>query len=265
MIDATDTALDQGPESLNRVRMYVPIYVHPLTMVDAMVCVTPRVKPVVGLEIIGKDHRSRQYVFLDKSAQCVSFNIGGDECANLSLALNHANDGSLVGSASACSLGAAPVVRLIHFDLAVESAQRAALVVIQHRTNLFEHAPRGFVGDASLPLDLLCGDTATGLRHEVDRVEPSGQRSGRFVKDRFGGRVNVMTAMVARVRRATLNAVMLCDRVARFAKDAVWVQVVAEPFQAGRIVWKLLLEVFQCVRQHVRLAVVVRHKEFACV
>jgi hypothetical protein len=25
------------------------------------------------------------------------------------------------------------------------------------------------------------------------------------------------------------------------------------------------LEVFQCVRQHVRLAVVVRHKEFACV
>jgi hypothetical protein len=28
-----------------------------------------------------------------------------------------------------------------------------------------KHAPRSFVGDASLPLDLLCGDSATGGRH----------------------------------------------------------------------------------------------------
>jgi hypothetical protein len=79
------------------------------------------------------------------------------------------------------------------------------------------------------------------------------------MEDRVGGRVNVMAAMIARVRWTALNAVMLCDRLAGIAKDAVRVQAILEPFQTGRIVGKLLLEVFQRVRQHVRFAVVVGH------
>jgi hypothetical protein len=79
------------------------------------------------------------------------------------------------------------------------------------------------------------------------------------VEDRVSGRVNVMAAMIARVRGARLHAMMLCDRIALIAKDAVWIQAILEPFEAGRIIWELLLEVFQGVRQHVGLAVVVRH------
>jgi hypothetical protein len=79
------------------------------------------------------------------------------------------------------------------------------------------------------------------------------------VKDCVGSRVNVMAAVVARIRRATDNAVMLRDRVARFAKDALWVQVIFQPFKAGRIVWELFLEVLYREWEHFRLAVVVGH------
>ena len=173
--------------------------------------------------------------------------------------MDHADHRSLVGSASAFAFALASVVRLIHFDSTIESANRPTLFIGQHRTDLLEHAPRGFIGDASLALNLFCRDAAPRLRHEIDRVEPNGEGCGRLVKDRVGGRVNVMAAMIARIGWTADNAVMLCNRVARLTKDAVWVQVVAEPFKAGRIVWELFLEVFQRVRQHVRFAVVVGH------
>jgi hypothetical protein len=79
------------------------------------------------------------------------------------------------------------------------------------------------------------------------------------VEDRVSGWVDVMAAMIARVRRTAYNAVMLSDRVARLAKDAVWVQIILEPLKAGRIVWELLLKVFQREREHFRFAIVVGH------
>ena len=90
-------------------------------------------------------------------------------------------------------------------------------------------------------------------------MEPDRKRSGRLVEDRVSGRVHVMAAMIARIRRTAHNAVMLCNRIARFAKDAVWVQVVLEPFEAGRVIWELLLEVFHRERQHFRFAIIVGH------
>src|SRR5207247_2398977 len=45
-------------------------------------------------------------------------------------------------------------------------------VLVQHGTNLVEHAPCGLVGHPKLSLQLLCGDTAPSAGHEVDVVEP---------------------------------------------------------------------------------------------
>jgi hypothetical protein len=55
---------------------------------------------------------------------------------------------------------------------------------------------------------------------------------------------------------------MLRDRIARLAKDAVWVQGVFQPLKAGRVVRILALEVFQRVREHIRFAVVVGHDPY---
>lgn len=260
VINATDSALDEAPESFDGIRVNFADHIDALTVIDSFVSVSASVKAIVGAESIGKDGGLREHMFLDESAQRVGLNIGSDEGANLPLPLNHANNGRLGGSAPSRALGFATVVRLIHFDFAVESTNRAALFIAKHGTNLLKHAPCCLVRYARLALNLLCGDSATGLRHEVDRMEPSGQRSRGLVKDRVSCRVNVMAAMIAGIRRAAHYAVMLCDRVARFAKDAVRVQVVLEPFKTGGVVWELLLEVFHREREHIRFAVVVGHE-----
>ncbi len=138
-------------------------------------------------------------------------------------------------------------------------AGQAALFVAQHGTNLLKHAPRCLVGNSGLALNLFCRNAAARLRHEVDRMEPNRKRGGRFVKDRVGSRVNVMAAVIARIRRATDYAVMLRNRVARLAKDAVWVEIVFQPLKAGCVIGELLLEVFHREREHFRFAVVVGH------
>ena len=68
------------------------------------------------------------------------------------------------------------------------------------------------------------------------------------MEDRVRSRVNVIAAMVARVGRAALDAVMLCDLFAVLAVDAIGIQTIFQPFKTGRIVRKLAVEVFLGVR-----------------
>jgi hypothetical protein len=79
------------------------------------------------------------------------------------------------------------------------------------------------------------------------------------VEDRASSRVNVMAAMIARVGRSAHDAMMLGQRFALLTIDAFRVQAIAKPFKAGSVIRELLLEVFQCVREHFRLAVVMGH------
>ena len=169
---------------------------------------------------------------LDESVQRIGFDISGDECPDAAFALNHANDGSLVRSATPLALALAAVVRLIHFHSAIKSANRSRLFVIQHCANLFEHAPRRLVRHSRFTLNLLRGNSATRRSHQVDRIEPSRERSWRFMEDRSSGRVNMMAAMIARVRGAALHAVMLCDRFTRIAINAIWIEIIAKPLKA---------------------------------
>jgi hypothetical protein len=59
--------------------------------------------------------------------------------------------------------------------------------------------------------------------------------------------------MVAAVRTATHNAMMLCDTRALLAKDAIRVQVVAKPFKTGGIVRELVSKIFLGVLRHLGL------------
>lgn len=262
VINATDPALNQTPESFDGVRVNVSDNVDLLAVVDSLMLVAACVKAIVRRIVIGKDHRAWKHMFSDESPQSILLHVGGDERADFALALNHPDDRRLFGAASASTFRSAAEVSFVHLNLAPESSDWSTLVVGQHRANLLEHAPCGFVCDPSLPLNLLCRDTATGSGHEVYSIEPSRERGRGLVKDRVGGGVNVMAAMVARVRRATLDAMMFGGRFARLAKDAIRIKAILQPFQTGGIIRELFLEVFQRVRKHVRLAVVVSHIDY---
>jgi hypothetical protein len=52
----------------------------------------------------------------------------------------------------------------------------------------------------------------------------------------------MVAAMLAAVGRTARYTVMLRDLLAVLAKDAVWIETVLEPFEAGGVIGKLCLE-----------------------
>src|SRR5262249_55569583 len=74
-------------------------------------------------------------------------------------------------------------------------------------------------------------------------------------KNSIGSRVNVVPAVVARIRRATSNAMMFCDCLALVTKDSIGIEVVLQPFQTSSIIWKLLVKLVQRVRKYIWFAV----------
>ena len=141
--------------------------------------------------------------------------------------------------------GLATKISLVHLD------RRLNLEFFrEERANLFEHAPCGFVGDASFALDLLGGNPTTRGAHQVHRVEPCTQRCGGLFHDRSGQRVNVPAASFASVGRAVSDAVMLLLCLAGFAvSDTVRPALLFQVFQASIIVRKLAVEVLKLYRR----------------
>jgi hypothetical protein len=218
---------------------------------------------IIGNELVGKHSTLGENMFPSDTQQSAALYVICDQRFDSPPALDYPNDGSLcsVPGHRTPSSPFAPSahVSFIHFDAFPFSSEPRCFLLIQHGANLPEHSPSGFVGDARLALNLLCGDAATGLGHKIDRIEPSSKRSRRFVEDCASGRVNVMAAMIARVGRSAHNAMVLGHRLALLAINTIWVEAIPKPFKAGRVIRELLLEVFQGVWQHLRLAVVVGH------
>jgi len=72
------------------------------------------------------------------------------------------------------------------------------------------------------------------------------------VEDRSGGRVNVMSAVIAGVGWTAYDAVMLRYSLAQLAVDPFRVKEIPEPFQTCGIIRKHLLEVLECKAFHLR-------------
>lgn len=272
VVHALNTVLHKRPESFDGLRMNVTSDIDFFAVANPpMIVVFPvLVQAVIGTVVIGENEIRWQNVLPNQAVQGFLLHIGSHECADAASPLNESDNGSFrfliqSGCASLMAALTATEIRLIDFYGLLAPAQlRRVLRFIQHGANLLKHAPRRLVRHARLALNLLRGDAATSRSHQVDGIEPSAERSGRFVEDRASGGVNVVAATVARVGRATRNAMMFSHRFALLAIDAIWVEAIAKPFKAGRIIWELLLEVFQCVRKHFRLAVVVGHLVTYC-
>jgi len=272
VINAFDSVFDQRPKSFDCLGMHFASNVNLFTMTNpAVIKVVPRSREsVVCNVVIGENEVRWHDVLFNQPVQSVFLCVGSNECANATLALHQSDNRSLgflvqSGCTALMTTLATAVVRLIHFyRLSASAEPRAILRFVQHGANLLKHAPCRLVRHPSLALNLFGANPASSLGHEIDGIEPSRERSRRLVEDRSRGRVNVMAATVARVRRATHDAMMLSGRFALFAIDALRVEAIAKPLKAGRVIWELLLEVFQCVRQHVRLAVVMGHLVTYC-
>src|SRR5437867_5717088 len=167
VIDTADPALHQTPESFDALSMNIARDVNLRAMPDALVDVAFGLQAVVGNVIVGEHGARWQDVFLRKTVKsflgCVRSHASDDPAnASRSAALCHSYDRNLVTPERWTALPALPlslsaVVHLIHLHRRTLQLQT---ILGQETPNLPEHAPRGFVGDASFPLNLLRGDSA---------------------------------------------------------------------------------------------------------
>lgn len=72
------------------------------------------------------------------------------------------------------------------------------------------------------------------------------------MKDSASGRMNMITAFLARERPASGHQVMLRDLATFLTVDAIGPAIVFQPFKASRIIGKLLSEVENRVLLHCR-------------
>src|SRR5713101_1362079 len=262
VINATQPILDERPEPFNRIRMCVANDVNFFRVVDSSVPIVAHSKPVIRRMLIRKDYAFRHDVFTHDSDESIRFYVIGNQSADAAFTFDHSNNRSLFLVATHAATGtlfaATAVIHLINFYLwlTATATKFSRLIFVQHGANLFKHAPCGLVSNTCLPLNLLCRDTAPSRSHEIGRVEPCGKRGGRLVEDRASGRVNVMTAIVARIRWTADYTVMLRFLLALVTKyRAFWIETAKQPLKTDRISRELAVEVFLCVLRHFRLAI----------
>jgi len=113
----------------------------------------------------------------------------------------------------------------------------------QQRANLLKHAPRAFVGNPALPLNLFRADPAAGRPHEVHCVEPLLERSAGLLEDGSGHRRDHAATVVAGIGRTPGNPMVLALFLALGAMgDPARKSLLFQVFKAGLIVWELLEE-----------------------
>ena len=251
MVDAAQTVFDQRPEPFNGVCMLVANDINLLRVMNATVIVTKRIKPTIRCVLIGVNDGARQYSFLHEWLKRAGEDVGDHSGNDMALTINRSGYDGFVFTGRAAFLPASAITANISF-VNFNAPAQWFVILFEHLANLFEHAPRGFVSNSGFAFKLLRRDSATSRGHEIDRVKPRTQRRAGLVVDRVRGRVNMVAAMLARVRLARSHPVMLCHLAARVAEDAVGVQIILEPLKAGIIRWELALEILERVASHFR-------------
>ena len=117
--------------------------------------------------------------------------------------------------------------------------------VLRHQgSNLLEHAPCGFVGDASLALNLLCRDPAASRAHQKHRMEPDAQARSGFLEDGSSKRIDVIAAMIARIGGTARHTVVLAVSLALLAgRYATRPALLFDVIKAGVIIGKLAVKI----------------------
>lgn len=243
VVDAANPPLHERPEAFDGVGVDIPTHVHLRRVVNAVVEVARLPQSAVRLPFVGIDDGTGHDVLGDQRDKRLPLRVGnllGDDAA---LPLHDSEDGGLAGAGARATRATVPAlpadVRLVGLYRAAEHCP----VIFEQLPDLVKHPPSCFVGDADLPLKLLRGNTAASGRDQKDGVEPKTQGRARVLKDGARHRVFMVSAAVARVRRAALDAVVLCHRLADLTVNAFRVQEVAEPIKARPIRGEVALEV----------------------
>ena len=134
-------------------------------------------------------------------------------------------------------------------------ADGSAIWLVEEKgSDLTEHSPRSFVGKSGLAGQLFCGNAARTRGHQVNGAKPDRKRRPGLCKNRAGSRVHVAAAAVATIGSARSDPVVFCNISTALAIDSVRIQMIAQPFQASRIIGKVTLKILNRIPLFLALA-----------
>src|SRR5260221_2515178 len=158
------------------------------------------------------------------------------------VAIDDTKDGCLAcGAASANTMRLAADVGFVYFNLASEWVK----VFGKNIAYSLAHSPSSLISNAGFALDLFCTNTTMSLRHEIDHVEPNGERSRRFMEYSIGSRRDIETAITAGVRLAPVVFVEQAILATLRAINTLRIFLVAHIIQTSIVVREHCLEVFE--------------------
>ena len=257
VIDSANPSLNQHPESFDRVGVGMSANIFTCAVLDGEVEVIRRSTvrelhfgdTAIARKLVSVDDALRNDMLANHRHDGVAANVLNYFRNCLPLALDDANNRaqSLVAAHRTPAFAFAPSAHVSFVDLHRRPLQ-FQVIVGEKRADLFEDSPRGFVGDASLALNLLRGDAATSGTHQVHCVEPSPQGSRGLLENGSLERVGMIPAMVAGERGAIAYAVMLAVLLAlRAMAHAVRETLLSDIAKAGVIVREFVIEVLHAV------------------
>src|ERR1043166_8922511 len=122
-------------------------------MMNPAMIVTVSGQASVSAPLVSKYRGLWQYLFMNKRNDVGNCVVRNNLCDYRAATLNRAHNTSLI--VVLLSHAAATAHKgFVYFNA---TAKRVA-ILFKHGANLFEHAPRGFIGHSGFPLQLLRGD-----------------------------------------------------------------------------------------------------------
>lgn len=123
-------------------------------------------------------------------------------------------------------------------DAFISAFQQVAIILLHKRQDGASHPPCCFICHRKLLLQLFCGNSGSGMRHEEHAEEPCSQRSSCFGKDRVREGIGVVAATLAGVCGSLADFVMHRDLFAAKTKHAVGIPEFFYFFKACLIIGK---------------------------
>jgi len=194
--------LNETPEVLHRVRVDVAPSILNRVIDDGVIVV--RRKPVVGLQFVAEQRRSRRDMLAYPLLQVTLAPIGDVKGSHLAAALHNTERNGFIFAARARNdaltlhtvhvAGLAADERLVHFNL---TGELGSSLVLHGFANPVQHEPRGFLRHAKVPSDLIAADTVAAIGNQPDSRKPLVETNSGLVEDRPDFDGELLTAFAA--------------------------------------------------------------------
>ena len=248
MINSSNPVLYERPKSFDGVGVNVSHNVEIMRVKNALVDKSVLVKSVIDRILVSVNACSLLNFLGNDRKQSSSLGVGDHVRFNRSVfsANNPDNNGLVFCSPSSFALAPPTKVGLVNLN----SPTHRVNVFRKHHADLLAHPPSSLIGNASFPLNLFRRNPTTSLRHQVDRVEPGGQRGSGFVKDCVSRWGNLVSAVLATINLAVFNAVVFSSPTTALAFNPLRPALVSKPVKANIIGWEVVQKLFECVFIH---------------